>query len=309
VPIQNETLRALARSQHGVFRLEQAVALGFPRSTIARHLERRAWEEVVPRVYRSAVARPVDWRQLTMATTLLTGGVAAGRSAGALRKLVPVPSVPEVLALRRSRTSVLAVVRTSSDLPERDRDVVDGIPTTSPVRTLIDLGGLLPRPAFEDVLDTAIVQGIVRAKRLEVRARELWAPRRNGCALVLELLEARHPQLARAANIWEARVVRIVRRLGMPEPRINHPVRVGGRRRHLDLAWPDAKVAVEFDGFVPHSRRRVFDDDRARQNDLVEDDWCVFRVTKTMLDDDPIGTFRPVAAKVARNSPHAGKSA
>ncbi len=67
----------------------------------------------------------------------------------------------------------------------------------------------------------------------------------------------------------------------MPQPQINHRVRVGGRVRYLDLAWPAAKVAVEFDGFVPHSTRRVFDDDRARQNDLVDDGWTVFRVTKT----------------------------
>jgi very-short-patch-repair endonuclease len=79
--------------------------------------------------------------------------------------------------------------------------------------------------------------------------------------------------------------------------------------RYLDLAWPDEKVAVEFDGFVPHSTRRVFDDDRSRQNDLVDDDWDVFRVTKTMLDDDAVGTFRPVAAKVARKSRNAVKIA
>jgi very-short-patch-repair endonuclease len=186
---------------------------------------------------------------------------------------------------------------------------VDGIPSTNPIRTLLDLGGQLPRPVFEDVLDTAVVQGRVRVDRLERRARELWTPRRNGCAVVLDLLEARHPDLIRAANLWEAKVVRVVRSLRMPDPKINHRVRAGERVRYLDLAWPEAKVAVEFDGFVPHSMRRVFDDDRARQNDLVDDDWSVFRVTKTMLDADPVGTFRPIAAKVARNSPHAVKNA
>ena len=83
--------------------------------------------------------------------------------------------------------------------------------------------------------------------------------------------------------------------LGLPPPRVNYRVHVGGRRRYLDLAWPDVKVAVEFDGFVPHSTRRVFDDDRARQNELVAARWTVFRVTKTMLDADPAGAFRPVA--------------
>ncbi len=93
-------------------------------------------------------------------------------------------------------------------------------------------------------------------------------------------------------------MLRIVRRLGLPSPEVDHPVRVAGRRRYLDLAWPNAKVAVEFDGFVPHSTRRVFDDDRVRQNGLVADGWTVFRVTKSMLDADPAGTFRPIALAV-----------
>src|SRR4029079_4001503 len=67
---RDDSLRALARRQHGVFSLEQAIELGFGRSTISRWLERGVWEAVAPRVYRSAVARPVDWRQATMATTL-----------------------------------------------------------------------------------------------------------------------------------------------------------------------------------------------------------------------------------------------
>jgi very-short-patch-repair endonuclease len=72
---------------------------------------------------------------------------------------------------------------------------------------------------------------------------------------------------------------------------------VGGRVRYLDVAWLEAKVAIEFDGFVPHSTRRVFDDDRVRQNDLVADGWTVFRVTATMLRD-PAATFGPIAAAI-----------
>jgi very-short-patch-repair endonuclease len=98
--------------------------------------------------------------------------------------------------------------------------------------------------------------------------------------------------------VWEAKVLRVVRDLGLPSPEVNHRVRVGGRVRYLDLAWPDAKVAVEFDGFVPHSTRRVFDDDRARQNDLVADGWIVFRVTKAMLAGDVERTFAPIAAAI-----------
>ena len=251
MPTSDQRLRAVARRQQGVFLLSQAVELGFTRSTIARRLERQTWEEVVPRVYRPSVSRPVDWRQRAMAVTLVTKGVASGATAGALFELVPPPDLAEVTASRPSRLELPAVVHTSCELPPADVTKVDGIPATTPVRTVIDLGGLLPLVVFEDVLDTAIVKRLVRVDRLAARAHELWAPRRRGCAVVLELLAMRSPELRRARNLWEAKVLRVVRELGMPEPRVNYSVQVGGKRRYLDLAWPDVKVAAEFDGFVP----------------------------------------------------------
>jgi very-short-patch-repair endonuclease len=178
-----------------------------------------------------------------------------------------------------------------------DLNLVDGIRVTTPARSLIDVAGRLPRFRFEDVLDTALVQRIVTADRLRARAQDLWAPRRNGCAIVLELLDERDPGARGARNVWEAKVVRVARQLGLPTPRVNHRVRVAGRVRYLDVAWPDVKVAIEFDGFVPHSTRRVFDEDRVRQNDLVADGWTVFRVTAPMLRDLE-RTFAPIAAAI-----------
>lgn len=304
-PRAEQRLRAIARRQQGVFLLRQAVDVGFTRPVVRRRVERHTWEEVVPRVYRASVARPVDWRQTLMGAVLVTRGIASGSSAGALYGLLPEPPRIEVTAARASRLALPAEVHTSAALDAIDVTTVDGIPATTPARTIIDLGGRLPRPVFEDVLDTAIVQRLVSVDRLGARASDLWAPRRRGCAIVLELLSRRDTNLARAANLWEAKVLRVVRDLGLPSPRVNYRVHVGGRRRYLDLAWPEVKVAVEFDGFVPHSTRRVFDDDRVRQNDLVAACWTVFRVTKTMLETDALGTFGPIAttidAKLPRN--------
>ena len=296
----DQRLRTLARRQHGVFLLRQAVEIGWARSSIRLRIERHEWEVVVPRVYRAAVSRPVDWRQLAMGLTLVTRGVVSGPTAGALYGFVPHPGHLDVIAARPPRVELPGTVHTTCELPPCDVTTADGIPATTPVRTLIDMAGRMPLSVFEDVLDTAIVQRAVNVDRLEARARELWAPRRSGCAVVLHLLEQRHPELRFARNLWEARVLRVVRELGLPDPRVNYRVQVGGKRRYLDLAWPEAKVAVEFDGFVPHSTRRVFDDDRSRQNDLVAARWIVFPVTKTMLESDPVGTFRPIAAVLPR---------
>ena len=197
--------------------------------------------------------------------------------------------------LRTRRTATRAPAPSTDLLPEIDCAVVDGIRATTATRTLIDVAGLLPRRQFEDVFDTAIVRRLVTVHRLRDRANALWAPRRNGCAIVLTLLDARDGGVLQARNVWEAKVLRIVRARGLPLPKVNHRLQVGGRVRYLDLAWPEVKVAVEFDGFVPHSTRRVFDDDRARQNDLVAAGWTVFRITAAMLGD-PERTFAPIAA-------------
>lgn len=296
---RDQRLSVFARRQHGVFTLGQTASSGYSRATVRRRLETRAWVELAPRVYRVALAGDVDWIARTMAATLSVDGVACRRSALALFGLFGHPPEPEVLVVREARTAARLPQRSTNVLPPTDLTVVDGIPATTPVRTLIDVASRLAPAVFEDVLDKAIVQRVVNVRRLEARARALWAPRRNGCAIVLALLEQRHPELRNARNLWEAKVLRVVRELGLPEPRVNYRVQVGGKRRYIDLAWPDTKVAVEFDGFVPHSTRRVFDDDRVRQNGLVADRWTVFRVTKTMLEADALGAFRPIACAIA----------
>ena len=293
-------LQEFARRQHSTFTLAQAVASGFSRPVIRRKLERGEWTEVESRVYRVAAAGPLEWRARLIALTLSSGGVASHASAAALYGLVEPPSQHEITVARAVRSASTAVAHSSTSLPLTDIASVDGIPATSPARTVIDLAGTMPRERFEDVLDLAIVTHIVTPARLRARATELWAPRRRGCAVVLELLDQRDPDLSKARNIWEARVLRMVRAAGLPRPETNHRVHVGGRDRYLDLAWPAEKVAVEFDGFVPHSTRRVFDDDRVRQNDLVDDDWLLFRLTKTALEADAGRAFDPIARALGK---------
>lgn len=292
-------LQECASRQHGVFTLAQAILAGYARSTVYRRVAAGEWSELAPRVYRVEPAARASWRTMTMARTLAVGGAACRRSALAVHGLFAPPVEPQVVVLRSRRTASRAPAPSTDQLPEIDLTVEDGIPVTTVARTLIDVAGGMPSEKFEDVLDRAIVQRSVTVDRLRTRSKDLWAPRRNGCAIVLALLDARDPGLARARNVWEAKVLRTVRRLGLPEPRANHRVRVGGRVRYLDLAWPEVKVAIEFDGFVPHSTRRVFDDDRSRQNDLVAAGWVVFRITKTMLDADPTVIFAPIAAAIA----------
>src|SRR4051794_29910116 len=177
-------LREVARRQHGVFVLAQVLEAGFTRPVVRRRLERGMWEEIVPRTYRVAASKPIDWLQRQMAVVLASGGVAAELGAAALHTLTDPPPLPELLVRRAPRRPLGALVHTSCDLDAIDVVEVRGIRATTVARTLIDVGGRLPRTQFEDMLDTAIVRRLVTVDRLRDRAEALRAPRRSGCAVV-----------------------------------------------------------------------------------------------------------------------------
>jgi very-short-patch-repair endonuclease len=50
----------------------------------------------------------------------------------------------------------------------------------------------------------------------------------------------------------------------------------------LDLAWPERKLACEYDGVAFHTGDRLFED-RARLNSLVRLGWTVVHVTAAMV--------------------------
>jgi very-short-patch-repair endonuclease len=268
--------------QLGLFTLAQALSSGFSRAAVRRRVVSGRWKEIDTRVYRVGDGLRATPRQALLARVLATRGAATGRSAAALYGWTGFPAEPEIIVRRRAGVRPTGC-RITDSLPASDVAMVDGIPATRPARTLIELAAVLPRERFEDVVDTAVVSRVVTLDRLEKRARELRAPRRSGCAVVLDVVATRHPELARARNEMEARILRILDQLQLPAPRVNLVVRLRGETRIVDFAWPDRKVALELDGFGPHSTRRVFDDDRLRRNLFTAEGWWMFHVTNSAL--------------------------
>lgn len=264
--------------QLGLFTLAQALDAGYTRPVVRRRLRAGTWLEVEPRVYRIASGLRANERQILLARVLASGGAASGHSAAALYGLLPFPLEPAVV-VRRNVSARPHGARITDTLPDGDLTQVDGIAATRPTRTIIELAATMPRERFEDLLDSAIVSRLVTMDRLEKRARELNAPSRPGCAVVLRLLADRHPELGRARNEMEAKVLRALERLGAPRPRVNFPVQMRGERRIVDFAWEEPMIALELDGFVPHSVRRVFDDDRVRRNLFTAEGWRMYHVT------------------------------
>jgi very-short-patch-repair endonuclease len=89
----------------------------------------------------------------------------------------------------------------------------------------------------------------------------------------------------------------LVHAAGLPAPDLQHVVRddAGRTLGRADLAWPERRVLVEFDGDV-HRERDVFVGDLRRQNRLVAAGWTVLRFTSA----DVLGRPDEVIAEIRR---------
>jgi very-short-patch-repair endonuclease len=81
----------------------------------------------------------------------------------------------------------------------------------------------------------------------------------------------------------ERLLIRLLKSARITGWRANYPV--AGYR--VDVAFPDAKVAIEVDGWAFHSDPAAFHHDRARQNNIALSGWQVLRFTWLDLTDFP----------------------
>ncbi len=242
----------------------QLLALGASSEAIARALARGRLHRVHQGVYSLVPARARPPLAAEQAALLACGpsAVLSHQSAARLHGL-RLPSragaihVTTTESHRRSRAGV--VVHRTQTLHRGEHHRVQGLPTTSIARTLVDLAPLYRARQLAPLVDQAL-RLASRARLLETLDRH---PRRPGTQRLRRLLDPARP----SADTWskaEARLLAAIRRAHLPMPEAN--VRVGGYV--ADLLWREQRVIVEYDSEHYHSGPGVFHSDRARHNDL-----------------------------------------
>ena len=268
------------------------------RMQLSRLGERGLTVRVAPRVYRFRVAAVTSWKDRLAVELLSTGGLASGLSAAALYELADAPHQPCVLVERGRRTATNGR-HTTRELPAYERVIVDGLRSLSPIRMVLDSAQRLTRTKAVSLVESAIVRGLVKPEALRRRANELTNVKRPGCAIVLRILADLHPELAKSRNEWEALVARRAKQQGLEPPRLEYEIFIDGRRYIADAAWPEQRVALEFDGRDPHMRRRVHDYDTDRRNDFTDAGWKRFGITAAALKRHDDRAFRQVARAIS----------
>ncbi|WP_456970730.1 phosphoribosylformylglycinamidine synthase subunit PurS [Geodermatophilus sp. SYSU D00815] len=239
-----------------------------------------------------------------LAAVLLTappGAVASHRSAAFLRGVeIPVQDPAD----RRVDVTVPLVSRAESRADRRvyRADLLPDevtrrrtVPSTTAARTWRDLAGVLrPGPLL------AVTDQLPRAGLHHRRAAGAARPpaRRARIGTARTVLPLGDP---RAESPMESVLRWLIHDAGFPPPVVQYEMRDTSGRflGRGDLAWPEARVLVEFDGDV-HRERRVFVQDLRRQNSLVVERWTVLRFSGADVYGRPAQVLSEIAQVVPR---------
>lgn len=195
------------------------------------------------------------------------------------------------------------LLRDSDGLKVHRRDgaplvMVDGRRATAPAWTAVEVARSLRRPRALATLDAALRSQTCDRQDLHMAAVEQFG--RRGIVHVRGLIPFADG-LAESPMESEARLMMLDG--GLPAPALQHEVvDAEGRVWRLDFAWPDRRVAVEYDGFDWHSDPVVFRRDRMKRSALRGVDW---EITSIVFDDvrrHPDETVRRIRAELNRSN-------
>ena len=265
-----------------VFRGRDALRAGL---LTKRQLDSGAWRRLFRGVYADA-ALPVDHALRCLGAHLLLPAEAAiaGRSAAYLHgaRLAATDDPVEVVVPWAHRFGPVQGMRIRfAELPPGDVDPARPRSTTA-LRTAFDVA--LGRDVVESVvlLDALGTAGALRPGDLDplrAKLREARGGHRGTKALMLHDRAAESPQESRLR-------VRLVL-AGVPAPVSQYVIRDadGGFLARVDLAWPDRRVGLEYDG-IWHADAVQLRADRRRLNRLTAAAWTILHVTADRLQHD-----------------------
>ena len=288
-------------AQHGLITTAQAVKVLGP-SRKARWVSERRLLSVQPSVFRVAGA-PETWHQSVHAAALAAEGVVSHRSAAELWGLIQPAGYVEVSVKpgRMPRVRPPAVVHRIKDLRTDLAVEREGMLVTDALRTIIDLGLVLPRWSVGDALSKGLTSRLFTITQAQALREALGRQGRNGTGVAGELIERRLLTGGFEASGLEARFNDLVARYGLPRPTLQHEVWSNGRFiGRIDAAYPELKLAIEVDGYEHHSSPEAFQRDRTRQNHLVALGWTVLRFTRHDVVRAPVSVVRMICETIAR---------
>jgi len=284
----------LVKRQHGVVTRQQLLALGMSSEAIEHRRATGRLHRIHHGIY--AVGRPqVGQRGRWLAAVLSCGphALLSHESAASLWGLWARPTrvditVPE--GTRRRRPGI-HLHRRSRLAPEH-RCIIQGIPVTDPVSTLIDLATCVGLDRLDRAVNEADRLDLVDPESLRLALDA--SPPRPGVGSLRSLLD-RHT-FALTDSVLERRFLRLVRVAGLPAPKTQ--AWVNGFR--VDFYWPDLGLVIETDGLRYHRTPAQQKKDHLRDQAHTAAGLTVLRFTAAQVRFEPKQTRATLITVMSR---------
>lgn len=276
-------IEKLATKQHGAVSREQLIRLGLTRHQIDR-LIKRGW--LIP-LYRGVFAvghTDLGNEGRWMAAVLFAGdgAVLSHLAAAGLWGIAPRGPTAYV-TVPKYRKDKDGVTFHTSRLPFDEITVHDGIPVTTPHRTIFDLASMRRRESVERSMNECDYLRLPDTLGLPALLER--HPRAKGAGLIRTILAA--GVIPRMESALEEEFVAYLRARRVPLPEMNAEIEwAPGRFYKPDCVWRDAKLIVELHGYQAHTTRTRFHGDPLRARRLRTLGWEVWPVTGQHLDDE-----------------------
>ena len=277
----------VAERQYGYFRLSQCDAIGLTSDHRDARTRAGRWVVRYDRVYRIAGVAP-SWRGELLAACWAAPGEAhaSHRAAAGLRDL-PGGShgLVEITCHRWRRARVAGiVVHESKKLDPGDIETVQGIPTASVEQTLLGLAAVVHETIVEMALDRALHREQTTVDRLAGFIRRKGKQGRDGVGVLRALVEDRDPGAGVPESPMETMLKQLLRDRGFPTPEFQYEIWHDGRFiARVDAAYPEQRIAIEYDSYAHHTGKQAIDRDNERRARLSRIDWDMIAFTASAL--------------------------
>ncbi|MEX1004261.1 MAG: type IV toxin-antitoxin system AbiEi family antitoxin domain-containing protein [Acidimicrobiia bacterium] len=277
----------LALAQGGVATRRQLLELGLTKRQIDYRVNAGDWTLVKRGVYQ--IAQPRDRRDLLRRVIAVWERSVLSHETAAELHDFPYVDRGRIVVSHHSRTThdfPDVEVHRTHDLDEWHITRIEAMPVTTIARTVVDLSATRSARHVGAITDRLVSDG--RLELVELAAVHGAVARRGkgGTQVLREVLEARFDGMLRDESELERRGRRVITDGGLPLPVSEFPIPWNPSRR-FDEAYPDLKIAIEWDSRRYHGQLAAFESDRARDRDAALEGWRVLRFTWNDVHNHP----------------------
>ena len=264
-----------------LFTTADALRAGVSEMALRWGVRQGRWRRAMRGVYAEG-REPVLRLDRARAEVLMSGSVARGRLAGVLLDL-------DGVVLGPPHTFGRAV-------PSDAAVIVDGVPCTGGLQTLIDLAGVVSDDVWEQALECVLRRRLATIGQLDARLPELARTRTPGTGRIRRVLDRRGRSVPPTGSLLETLMVQLARRvagLDAPQRQVLVETSHGDFVAFVDLAWPELGVFLELDG-QQHKGQPVYDA-RRQTSVTAAKGWLCGRFTWDEVTRIPAVSARKLA--------------